>query len=69
MVESIEPDSDGYTEEKGIKQYAVFTTRKHSLKDTWYAHDTPESARHNERCYADEYTTDESMNIERSDEI
>ena len=69
MVESIEPDSDGYTEEKCITPYAVFTTRKHSLKDTWYAHDTPESARHNERCYADEYTTDESMNLERIHKI
>jgi hypothetical protein len=65
MVESIEPDSDGYTEEKCIAPYSVFTTRKDSLKDAWYTHDTSESARHNKCCYADEHTTDEGMKIER----
>lgn len=33
MVESIEPDSDGYTEEECIAPYSVFTTRKDSLED------------------------------------
>ena len=69
MVEGIESDSDWYTEEKCIAPYSVFTTRKDSLKDAWYAHDTSESARHNERCYADEYATDEGMKIERIHKI
>lgn len=69
MVEGIDTDSDGYAEEKCIAPYAVFTTRKHSLEDTWYTHDTPESARHDQCCYADEYATDEGMNIERIHKI